>query len=199
MRMKRYSTHPGGQHQTIAAGVFNRVANLQLQYREYTFEPTFTPHELLNFCRSPKVDKSLPGPVAWRMMFGSELLSASSMTATTDFTETFSGNPRSDRSSGVAWRRGFSLVLMVNTLGLNGDLYMNLEKRLLSVNEVASSLGIGPTTVRYHLQARHWPGVRFGKRGVWRIPAEVLFALQNGIDPKRLRKDAESLLGLDSR
>jgi len=100
---------------------------------------------------------------------------------------------------GVAWRRGFSLVLMVNTLGLNGDLYMNLEKRLLSVNEVASSLGIGPTTVRYHLQARHWPGVRFGKRGVWRIPAEVLFALQNGIDPKRLRKDAESMLGLDSR
>jgi hypothetical protein len=63
-------------------------------------------------------------------------------------------------------------------------------RQLVSVDDICRATGLAPETVRHHLDAGEWPGVRIGRRRCWRCPAEVIDALLAGRDPGELRQEA---------
>jgi hypothetical protein len=58
---------------------------------------------------------------------------------------------------------------------------------LLTAASVAAETGLPVATVRFHLTNGDWPGVRVGKRGVWRVPPAVRDAILAGVDPATLK------------
>jgi hypothetical protein len=68
--------------------------------------------------------------------------------------------------------------------------------KLLSVVELSRRTGLPAATIRHHLAMGDWPGVQVGRRKCWRVPVDVATALLHGVDPGKLKREAEAELGL---
>ena len=67
-----------------------------------------------------------------------------------------------------------------------------VREQLVSVPELCAIAGIHEATARHHLDSGHWPGVRVGRRGVWRVPGAVVDCLLRGIDPRTLKRPSRN-------
>jgi hypothetical protein len=71
-----------------------------------------------------------------------------------------------------------------------GNVVATLNK-LIGIADVQSLTGIAQETIRYHLEQGDWPGVRIGRKRVWRIPPAVADCLLAGRDPGELKRPTQ--------